>query len=464
MPHLSSSVSPGSTTPLRADRAWSHPATAYVPGKDGKDSRHPLAEGRAPANDGEIAVDSGTATAGRFRIGDTITLATDGPVMTKRLVGTVTTDDTRVTAGGTLVLFDTATAQKPFPTPGHSTGIDLTAAAGTTAYGLADRVTAVLPADRAEATTGPAQAAQQAILVDTLPRGYEKAPMVFAGVPLFIGSFLIVNTFTMLVKRRSRETALLRAIGASRRQVSRSVLLEALVVGLAASVAGFLLGLGIAAVLPGALGGDGTALPSGPLVIGPRSVVATLGVGVGVTEMGHAGKFTAYRIVGVYQDNAVAHDALGSRAEVAASSFLPDSVQRVLLRTDGPATTAPESRLRTAVGNNPLLKVQDREQLVREAAGTMGDLLDVMYGMLGIGVVISALGIVNTMDEIGRAEWFAIGVLGMTLAGAAHAAIGGDPRRADVRPALRGSASPRGSPRRCHGSGGPHQVEGAATV
>lgn len=204
--------------------------------------------------------------------------------MTKRLVGIVTTEDTRVTAGGTLALFDQATAQKLFASPGHYTGIDLSAAPGTDQFALSRRVTGVLPADRAEATTGAAQAAQQALYVDTLTRGYEKLPLVFAGVSLFIGSFLIINTFTMLVSRRTREIALLRAIGATRRQVSRSVLTEALV-GLVASAAGFLLGLGIAAVLPGILSTDGNTLPQGPLVIGPRPVVAALGVGVGVTVL-----------------------------------------------------------------------------------------------------------------------------------------------------------------------------------
>ncbi|GGY34885.1 ABC transporter permease [Streptomyces tanashiensis] len=659
-------------TPLRADRTWANLAGAYVPGTGGADARYPLAEGRAPANAGELAVDSGTAAAGRLRIGDRVTLATDGPVMTKRLVGIVTTHDTRVTAGGTLALFDRATAQKLFASPGHYTGIDLAATPGTDPYTLAGRVSAVLPADRAEATTGPALAAQQAILVGTLTRGYEKLPMVFAGVSLFVGSFLIVNTFTMVVARRTRETALLRAIGASRRQVSRAVLLEALLVGLAASAAGFVLGLGIAAVLPDVLGAGGTALPRGPLVIGPRSVVAALGVGVGVTvlaawlpsrraarvaplealrtadrapaasgsrlraatglvllvlgagwlvtlrgvkdaseqnlqsamygcalvvaalivlapllagpvirltgrltgrfgvvgrlarenalrdprrtaataatllvstalvaglavigdstgqaldrqaaagleadyvigtrntmtgidpaavrrvgeapgvrtasavadstlfagggvreisgvdprtvdavirldfvsgsakdlgpgrvalsgsvarELGLStgGRFRAsigrsqeardFTVVGVYQDNPVARDALGARTDVQRDSFVPDSVQRILVRTRDGAGGAVEREVRTAVGASPLLKVQDRQQLVDEAAGTVSDLLGVMYGMLAIGVVIGALGIVNTLAmsvaertrEIG-----ALRALGMDRAG-----------------------------------------------
>ncbi|MGW2364700.1 ABC transporter permease [Streptomyces sp. NPDC001667] len=637
-------------SPLRADKAWAHPAAAYVPGKDGKDSRYPLVKGRAPANGGELAVDSGTAAAGRFRIGDTVTLATDGPVMTKRLVGIVTTKDTRVTAGGTLALFDMATAQRLFSTPGHYTGIDLSAAPGTDQVALSARVTAVLPADRAEATSGSAQAAQQATNVDMRTRGFEKLPMIFAGVSLFIGSFLIVNTFTMLVTQRTREIALLRAIGATRRQVVRSVLWEALLVGLVASAAGFVLGLGIASVLPGILGTSGDPLPNGPLVIGPRSVVAALGVGVGVTVLaawlpsrkaakvapveamraagqpptagrsrvravaglallalgagrlitltgakdaseenlqnamlgcavlvvamivlapllaapvirltgrltrrfgvvGHLARenalrdprrtaatasalmistalvaglavlgnstsqaldhqaaaglgadyvigtrgnmngidpaaaqrvaatpgvrtatavadstlfiggsvreisgvdpatvkdvmkldltsgsladlrpgrialsgtvarehgvragdevnarigrnqeFAKYTVAAVYKDNPVAHDVLGARTEVQRNSYMPDSVQRILVRTaDGAASGNTEDRLRTAVGNNPLLKVQDRKEIVREAAGTMGDLLTLMYGLLAIGVVIASLGIVNTL-------------------------------------------------------------------
>ncbi|MCC3771782.1 ABC transporter permease [Streptomyces sp. UNOC14_S4] len=660
-------------TPLRADKAWAHPAAAYVPGKDGKDSRYPLVKGRAPANSGELAVDSGTAAAGHFRIGDTVTLATDGPAMTKRLVGIVTTKDTRVTAGGTLALFDKATAQQLFATPGHYTGIDLSATPGTGQPELSRRVSALLPADRAEATTGSAQATQQATNIDTMTRGYKKLPMVFAGVSLFIGSFLVVNTFTMLITRRTREIALLRAIGASRRQVVRSVLWEALLVGLVASAAGFVLGLGIASVLPDLLGTSSDPLPRGPLVIGPSPVVAALGVGVGVTvlaawlpsrraakvapveamrsaeqepsaarsrvravtgsvllalgagllisltgakdaseanlnsamlgcavlvvamivlapllaspvirltgcltgrfgvagllarqnalrdprrtaatasalmistalvaglavlgnstgqaldrqaaaglgadyvigtrtptvavdpaavrrvadtpgvrtatavtdstmtlggmgraisgvdpdtvkdvmkldltsgsladlgpgriavsstiarehgvraggkinaSMGRGQDFKQYTVVAVYQDNPIAQDVLGARSEVAEHSFRPGSVQRILVRTDsGAISQKTEDRLRTAVGNNPLLTVQDRKALVREAAGAVGELLTLMYGLLAIGVVIAALGIVNTLAMSVAERTREIGVLravGMDRAG-----------------------------------------------
>ncbi|MFB6812306.1 ABC transporter permease [Streptomyces sp. NPDC056387] len=271
--------------PLRDGRAWANLAGAYVPGKDGKDGRYPLLKGRAPQNGDELAVDSGTAAAGGFALGDTVTLATDGPVMKKRLVGVVSTGDTRVTAGGTLALFDKATAQQLFASPGQYTSVDVSATAGTDQFTLAERVTAVLPADRAEAVTGRAQAARQAVLTDTLTRGYQKMPMVFAGVSLFIGSFLIVNTFTMLVARRTREIALLRAIGATRRQVVRSLLWEAVLIGLVASAAGFLLGLGIASALPGLLSTPHDTLPHGPLVVGPLPVVAAFGVGVGVTVL-----------------------------------------------------------------------------------------------------------------------------------------------------------------------------------
>ncbi|MEV4507093.1 ABC transporter permease [Streptomyces klenkii] len=272
-------------SPMRAGNAMGKLAAAYVPGPDGKDRRYPLTAGRAPRTDGEVALDRGTAAAGSYSLGDTVTLATDGPVLRMRLVGIVSSDDTRVTSGGTLAVFDKATAQKLFATPGHYTGIDVSAAPGTDRVELARRIGALLPADRAEVTTATAKAAQQAVFIDTKTSSYARLPMVFAVVSLFIGSFLIINTFTMLITRRSREIALLRAIGATRRQVVGSVLAEAALVGLVASATGFVLGLGVATALPGLLGTADDLLPRGPLVIGPAPVLASLAVGVGVTVL-----------------------------------------------------------------------------------------------------------------------------------------------------------------------------------
>ncbi|MEU6235748.1 ABC transporter permease [Kitasatospora sp. NPDC047058] len=275
-------------SPMHADNPMGRLAAAYLPGADGTDVRHPLTSGRAPRAGDEVALDRGTAAAGGYALGDTVTLAVDGPVLRMRLVGLVSTDDTRVTSGGTLAVFDRATAQRLFATPGHYTGIDLSAAPGTDPFELARRVDAVLPADRAEATTAAAKAGQQAVFIHARTNSYARLPVIFAAVSLLIGSFLIINTFTMLVTRRSREIALLRAIGATRRQVVGSVLAEAALVGLVASVLGFALGLGVAAALPevlGALGGADDRLPRGPLVIGAAPVLAALVVGVGVTVL-----------------------------------------------------------------------------------------------------------------------------------------------------------------------------------
>ena len=107
--------------------------------------------------------------------------------------------------------------------------------------------------------------------------------MIFAGVALFVGSFIIWNTFTMIVTQRSRETALLRAIGATRRQVMRSLLLEAVMIGAAASTIGIALGAGVAKGLQTLMDLMGFSLPSTSLQLEPRTVLVSLLVGTVIT-------------------------------------------------------------------------------------------------------------------------------------------------------------------------------------
>jgi putative ABC transport system permease protein len=271
--------------PVGADTNWQNLAVNYAPGRDGKDPRYPLVQGRGPVASNEIALAANTAEKAGYRIGDTVRFATDGPALTKKLVGLVSTDDPRVTAGGTLALFDTATAQKLFVSPGHYDEIVVTAAPGTDQEQLTGAVREVLPEEGASATSGRQLATQQTQMLDQMSGSLTNTLLVFAGIALFVGAFIIANTFTMLIAQRSKEIALMRAVGASRKQVVRSVLAEAALLGLGASAAGFVLGLGIAAALPALLNAGGAGLPDGPLVISPKTLLASLTVGVVVTVL-----------------------------------------------------------------------------------------------------------------------------------------------------------------------------------
>ncbi|MGK5641328.1 ABC transporter permease [Streptomyces sp. URMC 126] len=267
-----------------AGSEWGSTGANYVPGPDGKDRRYPLVTGRGPRSAGEVALDTKTAAKTGARLGGTVRLAMDGPVMTKKLVGTVKTDDPRVGAGGSLALFDTATAQKLLGTPGTFDELVVTATPGTDPNALTARVRAVLPSD-AQARSGTELAAEQSKAIDEETGAIRKTFLVFAAVSLFVGIFIVANTFTMLIAQRTREIALLRAVGATRRQVVRSVLIEAGLLGLIASAAGFLLGLGVAVGMRSLLGANGAELPDGPLVVTPTSALSALGVGFLVTVL-----------------------------------------------------------------------------------------------------------------------------------------------------------------------------------
>ncbi|MEV4228850.1 FtsX-like permease family protein [Streptomyces bobili] len=250
-----------------------------------KDPRYTLKEGTAPRGPGQIALDSETARRAGYEVGDTVRLSIDGPVLSPEITGIFTTDDGNVAAGGSLTLFDTATAQQLFGKTGTYDEIDVKAAAGTSQTALKAALDKALPKDLVETTTGKQLADDQAEAISASTSGLRQGLLVFAGIALFVGTFIIANTFTMLVAQRTKELALLRAVGASRRQVTRSVLIEAFVVGTVAGLTGLVAGVGIGAGMRSLMGSLGATVPDGPLVVSPGTVATALVVGVVITML-----------------------------------------------------------------------------------------------------------------------------------------------------------------------------------
>ncbi|MDX3387033.1 ABC transporter permease [Streptomyces niveiscabiei] len=249
------------------------------------DARYPLTSGKAPEGADEIAMDADTARRAGYQVGDTVRISVDGPVLTPVISGIFTTKDGNVAAGGSLTLFDTATAQKLFGKTGTYDEIDVKAAPGVSQTALKSALDKALPADKIETTTSDQLAADQAQMISASMSGLKQGLLVFAGISLFVGTFIIANTFTMLVAQRTKELALLRAVGASRRQVTRSVLIEAFVVGTVAGVTGLVAGIGIGAGLRALLEQTGAIIPDGPLIISSGTIVSALVVGVVITML-----------------------------------------------------------------------------------------------------------------------------------------------------------------------------------
>ncbi|MFG2823838.1 ABC transporter permease [Kitasatospora sp. NPDC048365] len=267
-------------------QAWSARGTNFAPDAAGKDPRYPMAEGRGPKAAGEIALDQETAKAGGYKVGDTVRIAGNAAAQDAKLTGVFTTDDPEVSSGGTLTLMDTASAQKALLTPGQYSSIVLAAKPGVTQEALQTQALAKVPGEtQFVVQTGKQLDDRQQEMVASSTTVLKTVLLVFAGISLFVGIFIIANTFTMLIAQRTRELALLRAVGAGRGQVTLSVLAEALVIGVSASVAGLLAGVGIGAGLQGGMTLLNPNFPTGSLVVAPATVVTGLVVGVLVTVL-----------------------------------------------------------------------------------------------------------------------------------------------------------------------------------
>jgi putative ABC transport system permease protein len=241
-----------------------------------------LTAGDWPRGPGEVAIDNHTADANGYKVGDAIGVQSNGAAKQFRITGIAKFSGVSSTGGATFALFAPKTAQELFGKVGQLDLIRIQSKAGVSTNKLVSQIKPLLP------TTATVRNAEQQVKEDKKSLGsfidfLQYALLAFAGIALFVGSFVIANTLSITIAQRTREFATLRTIGASRRQVLWSVVLEALIVGLVASIVGLFLGLGLAKVLNRLFVAVGIDLPQGNTVFATRTIIVSILVGTVIT-------------------------------------------------------------------------------------------------------------------------------------------------------------------------------------
>jgi putative ABC transport system permease protein len=241
-------------------------------------------EGEPPASPQEVAINKGTADEEGLKIGDRISLVGRTGRRDFTISGLAKFGDVESLGGATVSVVTLPVAQDLADQRGKVDSIQVAATTGVTPQELVTRIDRVMP-DTVEVKTGKEQADENADSIKNSLSFLNTLLLVFAGIAVFVGAFIIFNTFSITVAQRTREFALLRTMGASRRQVLRSVMLEALIVGLIASVLGILLGIATSQGINALFKAFGAELPQEGLVLKSRTIIVALVVGTGVTML-----------------------------------------------------------------------------------------------------------------------------------------------------------------------------------
>jgi putative ABC transport system permease protein len=244
-----------------------------------------LAEGTAPVKPDDIVVDIATARNGKLTIGGPVDVVTAAGVETYQLTGTARFGTADSAAGSSSVLFTAETAQRVLAEPGKINTIGVIGDPGTDDIELAEQIEQTLKQAGidAEVLTGAEITAETQNALGDVLDAFGTFLLVFAAIALFVASFMIYNTFSILVAQRGREIAMLRAIGASRRQMIGTVLIEAVAVGTFASIIGLGAGIAIAIGLKAAFAALGVAIPGTGVVIANRTIIVSIVLGVATT-------------------------------------------------------------------------------------------------------------------------------------------------------------------------------------
>jgi putative ABC transport system permease protein len=243
-----------------------------------------LSEGGWAMGGEQVVIDANTASDNDFGVGDTIGVAALGPVKQYEITGIARFGSVDSLGGATVAVFDLPTAQTLFQKKGQLDSISVAAKNGVSSEELVQALQPLVPAT-AEVKTGAAQASADAEDTNEGIAIITYVLLGFGGIALFVGSFVIFNTLSITVAQRTREFATLRTLGASRRQVLGSVVIEGFVLGLLASVVGLFLGLGVGKGMNALFVAFGVDLPQAGTVFATRTVVVSLVVGTTVTVL-----------------------------------------------------------------------------------------------------------------------------------------------------------------------------------
>lgn len=248
-----------------------------------------LDSGRPPQAADEVVIDKVTADAQGWTIGDEVKVLAMGQPVNLHLVGIASFGSIGGLPGASLVAVNDEAAQRHFAAPGYYDSIAVRAVEGVEPEELRSGINAALGAGAYEVVTGEADTAEKQNKFAENLEFFNTFLMAFAFVSLFVGTFIIYNTFSILVAQRTKDNAMLRAIGASRRQVRWAALCESAAVGVIAAGIGLGLGVAMSFGLRALLGAAGIDLPDGETVVAMHTVVTSLVVGVGVSVVSAVG-------------------------------------------------------------------------------------------------------------------------------------------------------------------------------
>jgi putative ABC transport system permease protein len=274
-----------------------------------------LTDGRWASGPGQVVVDKGTAKDHGYDVGDKIGVAANGPTRQYTITGLAKYGKENSIGGATIAVFDVPTAQALLEKRGQYDTIFAAARDGVSNEQLVSDLTPVVPAS-AQVRTGQEQADKDSKDTQDQTKFVQYFLLGFGFIALGVGAFVIFNTLSITLAQRIRELATLRTLGASRKQLKRSVLTEGLVMGVFASVAGLFLGLALAAGLNGLFKAFGVDLPQASTQIQTRTVIVALGLGIGITliaSLSPARRATRIAPVAALREGATLPPRLGAR-------------------------------------------------------------------------------------------------------------------------------------------------------